>query len=178
MIALSPLKKRIADFFLWINSRSLRERILIFCTVQLVVLVVVGFGLLTPRWQLKQELVNEVEYRLAKISTLTAETGSLQIAEKIDPDNSNRELLKKINLQSDELRATLSKLNDVLVKPEEMALRLQAMIHINGKLQLVLLNTLPVDDLMQGKKISEINPGRTPTSSESTPESNNPLGNR
>lgn len=175
MITLSLFKKSVADFSLWINSRSLRERILIFCAVQLVVVALIGFGLLLSRWQVKKELVHEMDLRVARLSTISAEAGSLKTAEKIDPDSNNRELLKKINLQSDELRTNLTKLHDILVKPEDMALRLQTMINIHGKLQLVSLATLPVDDLMPGKKITEINTAKTPVLPESIPSTDNPL---
>jgi MSHA biogenesis protein MshJ len=175
MSALSSFKTRGIDFFLWINNRSLRERILICCAVQLIVLTIIGFGLLVPRWQLRNVLVHEIDLRITRLSAISAEADSLKTAEKIDPDQSNRELLKKINVQSDELRTDLTKLYDILVKPEDMALRLQTMININGKLQLVSLDTLPVDNLMQGKKIPEINPEKTPVLSESNPAADNPL---
>jgi MSHA biogenesis protein MshJ len=175
MIAYSSLKKRVSDFLLLINSRSLRERILIFCVVQLVILAVIGFGLLIPRWQLNKELVHENDLRVVQLLAIAVEASSLKTAEKIDPDSKNRELLKKLNVQSDELRKNLTKLHDILVKPEDMAARLRAMININGKLQLVSLNTLPVDDLMQGKKITESRPGENPTLSASIPDANNSL---
>lgn len=158
MMTISSFKKRVSAFLLRINGRSLRERVLMFCALQIVVFAVLFFGFLLPQWRLQQDLLHKTETVSAQLSTMSAETRSLKTREAIDPDVANRELLRQSRLQSDQSRADLIKLHDVLVKPEEMVLRLEEIIKVNGRLQLISLKTLPVENLMQGKQLADKKP--------------------
>lgn len=175
MSLLAISKERIIDFSASINNRSTRERVLIFCAVQLFVLAVIGYGLLLPRWQLKMELVRKIEMHKATLTATLAETETRKAVGSIDPDSTNRELLKQINLQADESRADLIKINTIFIEPEDMVSRLQGIVKLNGKLKLVSLNTLVVDNLMSGKSTVENNPASPSVSSNLIANKNSPL---
>ncbi|MFT5531938.1 MAG: MSHA biogenesis protein MshJ [Candidatus Paceibacteria bacterium] len=155
MITLALLKKIGPALSLRINSCVLRERILLFSAVQIVVLAISIPVCILPNWRLQKELVNKMESDKSRLSIISVQMHDLINQKNIVPEILKREALQQSRRQSDQFRAEISRLRDILVKPEDMVSRLQEIIKIQGRLRLISLETLSGSNLIQEKIMTD-----------------------
>lgn len=141
------MKQSLQRLILKIDAMSLRERIMIFAGTALTLMLLLNALLFDPQFAQQKQLSQQIKSEQSKIAEMQTEIQQKVKSQADDPDSANKELLKKLQQQSQQMHADLLGLNNVLVKPENMASVLEDILKRNGKLRLISLNTLPVSSL-------------------------------
>lgn len=143
------MKQTLQRIILKIDALSLRERIMIFAGAALTLMLLLNALLFDPQFAQQKQLSQQIKSDQSKIAEMQTEMQQKVKSQASDPDAANKELLKKMQQQSQQMHADLLGLNNVLVKPENMASLLEDILKRNGKLRLISLKTLPVSSLSQ-----------------------------
>jgi MSHA biogenesis protein MshJ len=127
-----------------IDAASLRERVLIFLTLALVLVVAANFALLEPLRAKQKRLVAEAAQTQKELGVIQTELQRLVQASGVDPDAVNKG--KQAALRDDlrRLNARISLEQRRFTPPERMRSVLEEMLEKNKGLALVDLKTLPV----------------------------------
>lgn len=141
------MKQTLPRLILKIDAMSLRERIMVFAGAALTLILLLNALLFDPQFAQQKQLSQQIKSEQSKIAEMQTEIQQKVKSRADDPDAANKELLKQLQQQSQQMHADLLGLNNVLVKPENMASVLEDILKRNGKLRLISLNTLPVSSL-------------------------------
>lgn len=141
------MKQTLQRLILKVDAMSLRERIMIFAGTALTLMLLLNALLFDPQFAQQKQLSQQIKSEQSKIAGMQTEIQQKVQSQADDPDAANKELLKQLQQQSQQMHADLLGLNNVLVKPENMASVLEDILKRNGKLRLISLNTLPVSSL-------------------------------
>ena len=141
------MKQALQRLILKVDAMSLRERIMIFAGTALTLMLLLNALLFDPQFAQQKRLSQQIKSDQSKIAEMQTEIQQKVQAQALDPDAANKDLLKQLQQQSQQMHADLLGLNNVLVKPENMASVLEDILKRNGKLRLISLNTLPVSSL-------------------------------
>lgn len=141
------MKQTLQRSILKIDALSLRERLMIFAGAALTLILLLNALLFDPQFGKQKLLSIQLQADQSKIAGMQTEIQQKVKSQVSDPDAANQVLLKTLQQQSLQLHADLIGMNNVLVKPENIASLLEDILQRNGKLRLISLNTLPVSNL-------------------------------
>jgi MSHA biogenesis protein MshJ len=128
-----------------IDALTLRERVLIFIAVALVLIAFVYLGFLAPLLEKDKRLAREVARRQSELATLQTQLQAMARTSDVRPDEANRAKLEDLKRQLVQLDGQIGEAASRFTSPRHMRDVLQEMLARNPRLQLVDLKTLPVD---------------------------------
>lgn len=136
-----------------IDSASLRERVLIFLALTMVVVLIVNIALIDPLRARQRQLASDTSQRQSELKTIQAELRRLAAVDNADPN-------AMLNARAAALRGELSSLDARVMAeqqrftaPERVREVLDEMLQRNKRLALVELKTLPVSVIDGGKRV-------------------------
>lgn len=136
-----------------IDSASLRERVLIFLALTMVVVLIVNIAFIDPLRARQRQLATETNQRQSELKTIQAELRRLAAIDGEDPNAA-------MNKRATELRAMLASIDARVMAeqqrftaPERVREVLDEMLQRNKRLGLVELKTLPVSVIDSGKRV-------------------------
>jgi MSHA biogenesis protein MshJ len=142
------MKQILQRKILKIDALSLRERLMIFAGTALTLMLLLNAFLFDPQFAQQKQFSQQIKLDQSKIAEMQTEIQQTVKSQASDPDAANKAFLKKLQQQSQQMHVDLLGLNNVLVKPENMASLLEDILKRNGKLRLISLHTLPVSSLI------------------------------
>lgn len=127
-----------------IDGMLLRERVMIFVAIAFVTISLASTMLLTPLLAKQKALSAQLLQQQGKVKSLQAEIQAALQSKKDDGSSPLRvrltQLQQQLKTQDEYLQSSSSR----MVEPSEMVGMLKKVLAKNGKLQLVVLETLPV----------------------------------
>lgn len=136
-----------------IDSASLRERVLIFLAMTMIVVLIVNIAFIDPLRTRQRQLASETSQRQSELNAIQVELRRLAAIDAADPN-------AEMNKRAADLRAALASLDArVLAEqqrftaPERVREVLDEMLQRNKRLGLVELKTLPVSVIDGGKRV-------------------------
>ncbi len=133
------------------DSISLRERGMIFVAVAFLTVSLINKLFLEPLQSKQKSLTDQMVQQQEKIKEVRAVMEALLQAKRNDADSPLRKQLSLAKQHIEESDAYMQNLRGRLVAPEQMANLLQQVLKQNGQLELVSLQTLPVEPLIAEK---------------------------
>lgn len=136
-----------------IDSASLRERVLIFLAMTMIVVLIVNIAFIDPLRMRQRQLASETSQRQSELNAIQAELRRLAAIDAADPN-------AEMNKRAAELHAVLASLDARIMAehqrftaPERVREVLDEMLQRNKRLGLVELKTLPVSVIDGGKRV-------------------------
>ena len=126
-----------------IDAMALRERVMFFGAVALVLVTLLQVFLLSPVLSRRTQLSAQIAQQEAETNAIQAQIQALVRPNLPDQDALNREKIKSLRTQIARLDRQLEEQQKQFVPPEKMAALLENMIAKNPKLQLLSLRNLP-----------------------------------
>ena len=136
-----------------IDAMALRERALFFGAVALVLMTLLQVFLLNPVLARRNQLSAQIAQQEDETKAIQAQIQSLVKPAALDQDELNREKLKSLRAQTEQLDRQFEQQQKQFVTPGEMVAMLESMIGKNAKLQLVSLRNLPSTSVSAGAGI-------------------------
>lgn len=133
-----------------IDSMALRERVMFFGALALVLMTLLQVFLLNPVLSRRSQLSAQIAQQEEETRAIQAQIQSLIRPVAPDPDALNRDKLKSMREQMVQLDRKFAEQQRQFVPPEKMAVMLESMITKNRKLQLLSLRNLPGTGLSSG----------------------------
>jgi MSHA biogenesis protein MshJ len=130
-----------------IDGFDLRERVLIFLMVVVVLIMLVNVTLLDKQRSKEEELSKQIAQDQSQITGVQAEITSKVASYDRNPDAAKLAQFNQLKEKSEQMQTALQNLQKGLVSPDRMATLLDDILKQNGKLRLVSLHTLPVSVL-------------------------------
>lgn len=147
------MNARLARYFERIDAASLRERVLMFLALAMLLVLMVNSVLIEPLRDRQKRLSTETNQRQGELSTIQKELRRLAAVEGADPN-------ADMNRRAVAMRAELAALDARVVAeqqrftaPERVREVLDEMLQRNKRLGLVELKTLPVSVIDSGKRV-------------------------
>ncbi len=137
-----------------IDAMSLRERIILFGGLLLVIVYIAFMVFIDPAQQRKKVVSAELEKQRAEMQVLQIQIADLA-AKRGDPDAANLARRNGLREQIAGIEVSLKDMNQTLVPAQNMKALLQEMLTHQPRLQLVALKTLPVTPLVEKKEKAE-----------------------
>ena len=142
------LKKRFLEIEERINTRSIRERGLIFLAFIAVVTVLAVNLLFVPANIEKTRLEVQLKTKTRQFIQMESQIHLLLQAQSRDPDSTNRVRLKQLKVEIRKLNTNLQRFTKGLVSPREMARLVEQVLLQNRRLKVVKLENLPATSLL------------------------------
>lgn len=144
-----------------IDGMLLRERVMIFAAAAFVVISLTSSMLLNPILARQKALSAQLAQQQEKIRSLQAQMQAALQAKKDDENSPLRKRLaefrEKLKIQDDNLQSRSGR----MVEPDKISNMLEQILGKNGKLQLVALETLPVNPVaVQAANVASANNGQ------------------
>jgi len=144
----NELARRWETVSAWIDGRRLSERLALL-GVLAATTVYVGYDLgIAPRLRDIERDGRQIAANAASLSTLEAEIAKLSSQRVIDPNEESRAKIRALREDIARINATVEGHGRNFVKPEDMASMLEDLLARQGKLALVSLSKLPLQDMM------------------------------
>ena len=132
-----------------IDALALRERVIIFIMLVVVLVALFDTFVLEPQFARENQLSQQIAHDQDQISQMRSQIQALVTAYASDPDAAKKKQLRDLLQKSNQIRGELRDMQKGLVPPDKMASVLEDMLRQNGKLRMVSLRTLPVTDLLE-----------------------------
>ena len=136
-----------------IDAMALRERVMFFGAVTLVLVTLLQVFLLNPVLSRRNQLSAQIAQQEAETSAIQAQIQALVRPNLPDQDALNRDKIKSLRGQIAQFDRQLEEQQKQFVVPEKMAALLENMIAKNPKLQLLSLRNLPGTGLSAGAAV-------------------------
>ena len=136
-----------------IDAMALRERVMFFGAVALVLVTLLQVFLLNPVLTRRNQLSAQIAQQEDETSAIQAQIQALVRPNAPDLDALNRDKIKSLRGQIAQLDRQFEEQQKQFVPPEKMAAMLENMIAKNPKLQLLSLRNLPSTGLSSGAAI-------------------------
>ena len=133
-----------------IDAMPLRERILFFATVALVLMTLLQVFLLNPVLSRRNQLSSQIAHQEDETRAIQAQIQAMVGPHVPDQNALNRAKLASLRSQIAQLDAQFEQRQKQFVSPQTMTTMLENMIGKNRKLQLVSLRNLPSASLSTG----------------------------
>lgn len=134
-----------------VDALALRERVMVFVMMVVVMITPVNLFLLDPvRARQKKLNADRVAYQ-TEIDGLQTQLQGLTANIQTDPDAENRKRLGELKSKIDALEAPLESAQQSLVSPEKSVYLLGELLAQNPRLRLVSLKTLPATTALENK---------------------------
>lgn len=131
-----------------IDALSLRERVIIFAMVAILLIAIVNATLLDPQFAKQKKMSDQIQAEQAKINQIQAEIRQA-VQVRSDPDAVGRGHLQALKQQATQMQTVLLDMQKGLVSPDKMSVLLEDILKRNGNLRLLSLKTLPVSSLAE-----------------------------
>jgi MSHA biogenesis protein MshJ len=132
------------------EAASLRERVMVFAGVAVVLVALLNATLIEPELLKQRRLSSEVAQRQSDIGKLQDQLQKMAMARQANPDQANRRELDSLRRQVAEAEAKLTEEQRKFAPPERIGALLEEMLSRNRRLQLVDMRTLPAAALSPG----------------------------
>lgn len=132
------------------EAASLRERVMVFAALVLVLIAGLNAALIEPELAKQRRLSAEVAQRQGEIRKMQEQLQALALARQADPDQANRRRLEALRRRIADLEGELTLEQRKFAPPERIGALLEEMLSRNRKLQLVDMRTLPVTAIGAG----------------------------
>lgn len=136
-----------------VDAASLRERVLVFLAMTMVLVLIVNLALIDPLRTRQRQLATETSQRQSELTTIQTEMRRLAAIDGADPNAA-------MNTRAMTLRSELAALDSRVMAeqqrftaPERVREVLDEMLQRNKRLSLVELKTLPVSVIDGGKRV-------------------------
>lgn len=140
--------RKIADR---VDALALRERVLVFVMMAVILITPVNLFLLDPLRVNQKNLLQERAARQQEIDALQVQVQGVASNAQADPDAGNRNRLLDLKRKLDELEAPLETAQQSLVSPEKSVFLLGELLAQNPRLRLISLKTLPATTALENK---------------------------
>lgn len=130
-----------------VDSKSLRERALIFLAAVLVLVTLVNSLLIDPMLSRQQAASKQIVQTQMQTKALQSQIQALASAQNADPDQALRQRLQKLQQGLASADTALLDFQNGLVSPRQMPAMLEDILKRNRSLRLVSLKTLPTQNL-------------------------------
>jgi MSHA biogenesis protein MshJ len=137
-----------------VNALSMRERVLVFATVTVVVLFLLNMLLLEPLFARQKALHSQISQQQQTMLEVQAQIAALVLENSPNAKSPQRSQINQIRQEIAEGNAYLKSSREKLVQPEKMAEHLRQLLSKNNRLQLVALQTLPATPLLEPSKVA------------------------
>ncbi len=144
---MKQLLQRYADS---IDAMALRERVMFFGAVALVLMTLLQVFLLTPVLSRRFQLSTQIAQQEDETKAIQAQIQALVRPKLQDQDELNRDRLKSLREQMTQLDRQFEQQQLQFVAPEKMVAMIENLIVENRKLQLISLRNLPSTGLSPG----------------------------
>lgn len=134
-----------------IDALALRERVMVFVMMVVILITPVNLFLLDPLRAKQKTLLKDRAARQQEINALQAQLMGVASTVQIDPDAENRKRLRDLKRKIDELEAPVETAQQSLVSPEKRAFLLGELLAQNPRLRLVSMKTLPATTALENK---------------------------
>lgn len=170
------MKRQWQRIALKIDAFNLRERVMIFAAVALVLIALVNSVLLEPQSAKQKQLSQRIKQEQAQIAGIQAQIQQKARSQAIDPDAATRTRLQALKQQSAQIQGAIRDVQKGLVSPDKMNRLLESILKQNGKLRLMSMKTLPGTGLnesvqTESKAAGEKTPAASPSPAKDKPES-------
>ncbi len=132
-----------------LNERSLRERLLIFATVTISLLLLIRTLALQPLAEAQQEKLRDIGTSQLRITALEQEIGELRIRYRRDPDLAVRHQIEQLEQQLHLHEQPLAEITRGMIDPSEMAGVIESILKKNRHLKIIRLENLPATPLIE-----------------------------
>jgi len=139
----------------WYVKRPLRERVILFVGLLVVVFFLWNLAVLLPLEQQKKLVKTKMDQVNANLVELEAREQVVTARREVDPDRENRQRLAILQQELIKSRAQLAEKVVSLISPQEMPELLKELLRRQKRLQLTRLENLPPEELSLGEKVSE-----------------------
>lgn len=132
-----------------IDAMSLRERALIFAAVAFILVSLIDTFLLQPLSSRQKAMSAELVQQQEKMREMQAQMQGLLQARSDAEHSPLRKRLDELRQRSQDQEGFLQSRRERMVEPAKMAGMLEQVLNRNGNLELVSLNTMPVEPLIE-----------------------------
>ena len=132
-----------------IDALSLRERLILFGAVTLLLAVFVYSLWIDAEFAKAKRLSGELAQRQAAMKAIQEQVTKLGRAREADPDRANRERLAALRAQLSKLNSTIAAEQRKFTAPDRMRAVLEGLLARNNRVHLVALKTLPVSSISE-----------------------------
>lgn len=136
-----------------IDSASLRERVLIFLALTMVVVLIVNIAFIDPLRARQRQLATETNQRQGELKTIQAELRRLAAIDGEDPNAAMDRRATEMRTMLASIDARVMAEQQRFTEPERVREVLEEMLQRNKRLGLVELKTLPVSVIDGGKRV-------------------------
>ena len=130
-----------------IDSRGLRERVLLFFAAMAVACVLCHFALFNPLRAYQNGLQQKLSAAQAELADLQKHSAEILTKTRQNPNQSNRKRLAELTRQLGEVEAPVAELMKSLVSPKEMASLVKDVLSDHRRLHVLSLVNLPPEPL-------------------------------
>lgn len=152
---LPPYLQRYADR---IDAMSLRERVLVFLAVAVVLIAIAESAFFEPILRRQKLGAQKIQQQQDEIHTMQLQLQAFAQARASDGASAKRQRLEKRKLELAALDGDIVARQSELVTPERMAKMVSAMIRRNPEIELVSLKSLPATSLIQAERATISSP--------------------
>ncbi|MES2017256.1 MAG: type II secretion system protein GspM [Pseudomonadota bacterium] len=128
-----------------IDSRTLRERAMLFCMTAGLLIFLVFFFFLNPSYARQKLALEQMARQQDRIASVEAEIAQTIEAHMTDPDAADKIRLEKVLAKSKALKTSLTAMQQGMVPAERMTALLEQMLRAHRGLRLKAMRTLPAD---------------------------------
>lgn len=125
-----------------IDSRTLRERALLFITASVVIIFLVFFFFLNPSYAKQKLMLTEIANQQGRIAAVEVEITQTIEAHTRDPDAAERARLAGIQAEAQALKVALTAMQQGMVPAERMTVLLEQILRAHRALRLKSMRTL------------------------------------
>ena len=125
-----------------IDSRTLRERAILFGLTAGAIIFLVFFLFLNPMYAKHQLLLRDMSGQQAKLAVVEAEIAQTLLAHSSDPDAADKQRLAQAGQDANGLRIALTAMQSGMVPPERMTALLERILKSHSSLRLKSMRTL------------------------------------
>lgn len=136
-----------------IDAASLRERVLIFLAITMMVILIVNLALIDPLRARQRQLALETSQRQSELNTIQVEMRRLAAIDGSDPNAAMHARAMALRDELASLDARVVAEQQRFTAPERVREVLDEMLQRNKRLGLVELKTLPVSVIDSGKRV-------------------------
>ncbi|MDR3390926.1 MAG: type II secretion system protein GspM [Sulfuriferula sp.] len=130
-----------------IDALSMRERIMVFAAVVVVLVAIINALLIAPLLAHQKQLAEQIVQSQQTTATMQTQIQDLLKTSNIDPNVALQIRLAQLRAQAANSGKTLDDIQSKLVAPQQMPTMLEDILQHNQSVHLVALSTLPVEIL-------------------------------
>ncbi|WP_036303052.1 MSHA biogenesis protein MshJ [Methylotenera sp. L2L1] len=161
----------LSDKFDALNNR---ERLMVFGALALVTYTAINMLLITPLDISKQRFLSEISTDQSVLLDLQQQVNLLKNKQPIDPNAQNKQQISVLQAELLSLNTAQNQLDITLISPDKMPELLRDLLAKNGKLKLISLNTLPIQNLLE-QHLNATNDSATQPTPNQIAEQDNPV---